>query len=835
MSISVASSSSVGSVGSSISFTAIPSLTSASISSVVWFFGDGTNQTVNGPTTNHTYTNGGSYLVLAQVTATVQNLIISNSVSADNSLALFPIVIQPTLTQAQAQNASVPTINFPATNPNAPLVSVGDSVNPIGGFLEAPSNANWTIQQYSWNFGNGNHQTVSASSTGDPAQNVSVTYTTSGLYPLSLMLTTNSTGAATFSVTIVHTIAVQSTTSPYGLLVSASHSLNPGVITSAEVAPGGPYSWDPQVDYDLVGEEELFNIYETLVFYQGSSTTTFIPYLAAAIPTQQNGGISSDYKTYVFQIRNDQYFSNGDPVTAYDVWFSFARGIAFANGSPGTADWIQDQYLIPGVQNGTASVYTNNTWSASSTAITYDNASNTVTFHFNRPMSPTLVFQILADPEGAAIVDAKYAWSVGAGFTQASWNDYMNQANSASYNIQMQWNPVGSGPYMIQSYTPGQSLEMAPNPHYDGVPEIPKISTSVVIDWVKTPDTALLMLQDGQADSVFGLPSSDFPSVQKLQSQGLAKIYNFPTITIDFINFNIAIDKTLEASQFGSAYNEPSNYFADLPTRFTFIDSFDYQGFLNNILGNSKYGTTFGTGYVGLPPPGVSPSFPSDELGGLPTQNLNAAKENFSISAFHDQKINLPIFVFTGWPTELAAALEWSSTLNQISGGNITATPVQVTNAEALGYAGPNINPMGVYFFWWNPDYPDPSDSFEGIFELGNYFPAANGFTVSNFASLPPSNQNNLVHLNGAEYTQAQVYAWINGNASLGDSSIDPVAKQSAYKTADILAIAMGLYVYTYESEFFWYWKPWLSGYQYQENPMVGAFGDLAYFWLVKS
>ena len=128
------------------------------------------------------------------------------------------------------------------------------------------------------------------------------------------------------------------------------------------MTPGGPYSWDPQIDYDIVAIEELQNIFQTLVQYNGSSTVSFIPYLAAALPTQDNGGISPDYRTYTFQIRSDQYFSNGDPVTAYDVWFSMARCIAFTGGSPGTPDWIQAQFLIPGVENGTADVYTNNTW-----------------------------------------------------------------------------------------------------------------------------------------------------------------------------------------------------------------------------------------------------------------------------------------------------------------------------------------------------------------------------------------------------------------------------------------------------------------------------------------
>src|SRR5208337_2502288 len=172
-----------------------------------------------------------------------------------------------------------------------------------------------------------------------------------------------------------------------------------------------------------------------------------MPVLAAALPSQANGGISPDYRTYTFQIRNDQYFSNGDPVTAYDVWFTIARSMAFTGGTPGTPGWTQAQFLIPGVQNGTATVYTNNTWTAATQSVTYDNGTNTVTFHFNRPMPPTLVFQVLFVTAGAGIVDARYAWSVGAGFNEANWDSYQNQANAGSYNTKMQWSPVGSGPY----------------------------------------------------------------------------------------------------------------------------------------------------------------------------------------------------------------------------------------------------------------------------------------------------------------------------------------------------------------------------------------------------
>jgi ABC-type transport system substrate-binding protein len=605
------------------------------------------------------------------------------------------------------------------------------------------------------------------------------------------------------------------------------------VITTAEVQPGGPYSWDPQVEYEDVGAEEVLNIFQTIVQYNGSSTVSFIPYLAATLPTQDNGGISQNYRTYTFQIRNDQFFSNGDPVTAYDVWFSFVRGIAFAAGSPSTPSWIQAQFLIPGLQNGTASVYANNTWIAATQSVTCDNASNTVTFHFNRPMPPTLVFQILAAPFGAGIVDSRYAWSVGAGFNEANWDSYKNQANTGSYNTAMQWSPIGSGPFMIQAYTPGQSVELVPNPHYGGVPGIPKQTETVVIDWVKTSDTALLMLQDGQADSASNLPPSDFPAVQKLQSQGLVNVYNFPSLMIYYYEMNIDINKDMEATQFGTGFNEPSNYFADVPTRLAWINAYDYAGYLNNILGNAKYGTSFGSALQGAIPTGMIYAPPPDELGGLPAQNLAAARGNFSISAFADRKMTVPIVEIVGDPIELAAGEEWAGVLAQISNGNITARVVQITWSEDTAFLAPGMDPMGISFTYWAPDYPDPSDYVNAIYLEGGYIPSGDNLFVSNLASMAPSTPYDAVHINGT-YSQAQVYRWMNGNITIGDTSVDPSVRRRAYEITEELAIAMGLYAYVYQARQMWYFRSWLKGYETQENPMIGGGWDLLFYWLTK-
>ena len=838
LSVSVATSTSVASAGIPLTFTAIPSLSSVTIASVLWYFGDGTNQTVSGSSTNHTYAVGGHYLVLAQVTATYQSFLFSGSTVGSNDLALFPLTVQPSLSQAEAQEVSVPTIGFPAaTNPTAPVFSVGDVVHPVGGFLELPANSNWTIQQYAWNFGNGNGQIVPASNvTSDPSENVTTTYSSPGLYRLSLTLTTVSNGT-TLDVTTIRTIAVQSSTLPFALLTTSSGVQNPNVITYAYVVSGGAESFDPQTDDEAVGGGLMMNVFQTLVMFNGSSTVSFIPYLAAALPTQQNGGISSDYKTYTFQIRNDQYFSNGDPVTAYDVWFTMARDIAFTDGTPGTSDYVQAQFLVPGVQNGTVSVYTTNTnttWAAATQSVTYDNATNVVTFHFNRPMPPTLAFQALSSVYGASIIDARYAESVGAGFNEANWSSYGNQANSGSYNTEMQWSPIGSGPFMIQTYTPGQSVGLAPNPYYVGVPGIPKQNMTVVIDWIKTPDTALLMLQDGEADAAYGLPNSDFPMVQKLQSQGLVNIYNFPTFTVWYYAFNIQIDKDLEAVQLGAGFNEPSNYFADLPTRLAWIDAYDYVGYLNNILGNAKYDTVFGSGYQGAIPAGMIYAPPPDELGGIPAQNLADARGNFSISAWRDQKITIPICAYPEDLMNQAAVEEWAGILSQISGGNITAKVAMVSDSEMMADSAQGADPMPLIIDDWWPSTGDASDLISGLYQEGAFEAAADNWLATNFASLPPSTPYDEVRVNGTTYTQAQVWSWMQGNITLGDTSVDPAVRARAYLITERLAIAMGLYVYVYQANMIWFFRSWLKGYQMQENPMVGGVGDPLFYWMTK-
>ena len=92
---------------------------------------------------------------------------------------------------------------------------------------------------------------------------------------------------------------------------------------------------DPAVCYDATGSQRIWNIYETLVFFDGSSTEKYIPLLAEEVPTLENGGISPDGRIYTFRIRKGIAFHEGGDLSPEDVAYSIKRAmIVDPDGGP---------------------------------------------------------------------------------------------------------------------------------------------------------------------------------------------------------------------------------------------------------------------------------------------------------------------------------------------------------------------------------------------------------------------------------------------------------------------------------------------------------------------
>ena len=107
-----------------------------------------------------------------------------------------------------------------------------------------------------------------------------------------------------------------------------------------------PDALDPATGFYVVDEPVFLAVYQGLVGYNGSSITQLVPVLAKSWVMEPNGS------TYVFIMRPNTYFSNGDPINATTAWFSFYRTILMAQG-PGVSNYegiiaqFKGPYFLP--------------------------------------------------------------------------------------------------------------------------------------------------------------------------------------------------------------------------------------------------------------------------------------------------------------------------------------------------------------------------------------------------------------------------------------------------------------------------------------------------------
>jgi len=842
--VSVTPSTQLTTVGSSVQFVAN---VKGNVTSVLWNFGDGT--TGSGLIVNHTYDEPGSYLVFINATGP--------SGYANNLNALIPISVSPsTISPEIATEMTQPVLTLNTTlSANAPIYMLNSSAGFLESFLEPPTAPNWSIGYYSINFGDG-YSTVNSVyynlSSGSYSSNyVLHTFKSRGMFVINFTIITYNESLFSNDIVTNNSTSLQYIPNSYYNQVLSSeqhHTMsylrtvyvateqqNVGIkksspqtsqtITIAEVQPGGPYSFDPPLDYEVVGMEVIVNVYETLVQYNGSSASQIFPMVASEIPTITNGGISSNYLNYTFYIRQGLKFSNGDTLTAWDVYTSFVRSLLFVQGSPGTPDWIIAQDLLPNggyapglYSNGTA-LYDNIT-----RAITVDNATQSVTFHLLK-VDPAFL-DYLANPQCSAIMDYKWLSEHGAGidFSPSGFLAYTAYGDENNFNTYVRYHAMGSGPYMIENYLAGQSVLLVPNPYYTPIQGVPGFdhaaNDTIYIQWIQNPETVLLMAQSGSANIVEGLPNYDYPTLKNFVSQGKLVISVFPTIGIYYFTFNWNINTTMMQDLFGSQYHIPSHYFANEYVRKAFAYSFNYTNYLNNIFGNNIYGEQFGFSYAGVIPKGMPGYVPINDLKNVPYYNLTLAKQFMEESGLYNVSVNMPLIVFAGDPIDYAAAGMWAQSIEQMD-PNIQITPEYVLGNLVMGYMYPNENPMPIYMLTWFPDYPYPSDYVNSLLLEGGWNPLGNSWNYTNLQAWGYTNE-------------AQQFQNMTNLILKADSEPNETLALQYFDYAEQLAINLTLLVYTVDLNGIWVYTPNIQGMEYQQNPMYASGGDLIFIYLSK-
>ncbi len=195
-------------------------------------------------------------------------------------------------------------------------------------------------------------------------------------------------------------------------------------------------------------------IYNGLVSYDENFEPQ--PDLATSWEIEEDGAL------YRFHLRDDVVWHDGTPFTSADVEYSF------------------EEVLTQFHSRTTASV-----GALLESVDTPDDT--TVEFRFSEPYAP-LMQQL--DVTEAPIV---------AAHVYAGTDPQENPANTE---------PVGTGPFMFESYAPDEELVLVRNPDYfeEGLPLLDEVVMRVIPD----PGNQVIALEAGEVDWLWGVPGPDF-------------------------------------------------------------------------------------------------------------------------------------------------------------------------------------------------------------------------------------------------------------------------------------------------------------------------------------
>jgi peptide/nickel transport system substrate-binding protein len=265
-------------------------------------------------------------------------------------------------------------------------------------------------------------------------------------------------------------------------------------------APGtsGRHSWthagylrigstdEPDNLNPLFAHTDATDSIDALIFaplFRYGPTGDFVPELATEVPTYENGGISKDSKTILLHLRRGVVWSDGVPLTAKDLRFTWRAVLNPRNNTKLTSGWDDIAAM-------------------------------------DLPDDYTAVLHLKQ-----ANADVLGSFGGGGGSAYPPLPEHLlgslPSLNSAAFNAR----PISSGPWLLQAWNHGSSLEFAPNPRYwRGPPKLHALSWRIV----PNPDTLVAELATHEVDVD--------PSVGEQQLYRLASIAG------------IRIDKRLSAS-----------------------------------------------------------------------------------------------------------------------------------------------------------------------------------------------------------------------------------------------------------------------------------------------
>ncbi|HMV97097.1 MAG TPA: peptide ABC transporter substrate-binding protein [Anaerolineales bacterium] len=265
-------------------------------------------------------------------------------------------------------------------------------------------------------------------------------------------------------------------------------------------------------------------------------TGNFVPTLAQEVPTTENGGLSSDYLTVTWKLKEGLKWSDGEALTSDDVKFTVE---VLSNPDSGALVGTSGFDLITKVE----------TPDATTTVLTYSEPYPGYLDQFAYGLFPR---HATGKPEEMS------AWA---------WNS----------------NPVVAGPFILSTWESGKRLSFTRNPNYyeAGKPYLDEVVFEVVPE--PAAQTAMMLNSEAQMQ----LWPSEFKADYDTLLTGKAQQYLIPGI------WNMAIDFNLSAPFDGDpTASAPHPILGDIRVRQAIAHAINYQSLQQDVLKGSVSDST---------------------------------------------------------------------------------------------------------------------------------------------------------------------------------------------------------------------------------------------------
>ncbi|MEM1592191.1 MAG: ABC transporter substrate-binding protein [Candidatus Bathyarchaeia archaeon] len=468
---------------------------------------------------------------------------------------------------------------------------------------------------------------------------------------------------------------------------------NPDTIIEATI--GEPETLDPAWAYDTASGEVIFNIYDTLIFFDRERVDKFVPKIAAQVPSFENGLVRDDGMTIIFPIRQGIKTHAGGTITPEDVEYSFER--AMIQDRAHGPIWMLLEPLL-GVYSIEDLGDLSNPTEAAKVGQMIDKAvevdGNNVVFRLAKKFSLTTFLQILSQT-WASIIDKEAAVAHGAWpGNKDNWVEVFAKYHDPEVP-ELQEVDCGSGPFMLEKWEHGKEISLVRfEDYWAGPAKIKRVIIKYVDEW----STRKLMFLQGDADIVY-VPRQYISEVEG--APGIRCIKDLPTLQLDAVFFTFEVDPNSPYIGSGKLDGKgvPPDLFKDVNMRKAFAYSFDWDTFIKEaMLGEAKQ--VPGPIPEGLP--GFNPNQPKYTL------DLAKAEEYFK-KAWNGQVwekgFTLEILYNTGNIPRKTAAEILKHNIESLN----PKFHINVREVDWPTYLRAFVrSQLPVFIIGWLADYPDP-------------------------------------------------------------------------------------------------------------------------------